>query len=81
MLLIRRAEGAVWPGRFISPAAFISCAGPQDDEGGHRLNAAFATGEAKNARSFRTDHPTDQTCWCAGDGWWLSTADPESNPD
>ena len=77
MLMIRRPEqGLVWPAHFISPAWFISCAGPQDDEAGGRLSSAFARGDAKTVRSFRIDGPIDDTCWFAGDGWWLSTADP-----
>jgi protein-L-isoaspartate(D-aspartate) O-methyltransferase len=79
MLMIRRgAQGAAWPARFISPAAFISCTGPQDDESGRRLNLAYANGKAHTVRSFRVDDPTDETCWFAGDGWWLSTFDPET---
>jgi protein-L-isoaspartate(D-aspartate) O-methyltransferase len=78
MLMIRRAaQGAIWPARFISYAAFISCAGPQDDEVGGRLNEAYARGGGLSVRSFRTDDP-DDTCWVAGKGWWLSTVDPQS---
>lgn len=77
MLMIRRPErGAIWPARFISNAAFISCVGPQDDETGRRLNATYAAGGGLTVRSFRTDLPTDDTCWFAGDGWWLSTFEP-----
>jgi protein-L-isoaspartate(D-aspartate) O-methyltransferase len=77
MLMIRRPEqGLLWPAHFISPAWFIPCVGPQDDEAGRRLSSAFAKGDAKTVRSFRIDDPVDDTCWFAGDGWWLSTADP-----
>ena len=77
MLLIRRPEqGSVWPARFISGAWFIACEGPQDDDAGRRLSAAFAKGDAGAVRSFRIDEPVDGLCWFAGDGWWLSTAAP-----
>ena len=77
MLMIRRPEGGlIWPAHFLSPAWFIPCTGPQDDEAGRRLSAAFSRGDAKAVRSFRVDSPIDETCWFAGDGWWLSTADP-----
>jgi protein-L-isoaspartate(D-aspartate) O-methyltransferase len=84
MLMITRAkDGAIWPARFVSRAAFISCSGPQDAEGGRRLNAAFAHGGFESVRSFRLDEPIDATCWFAGDGWWLSSvacAAPNSAP-
>ena len=78
MLLIKRPDhGASWPAKFLSRAAFISCTGPQDDDAGRRLNAAFASGGADAVRSFRIDDDIDQTCWFRGDGWWLSTADDQ----
>jgi protein-L-isoaspartate(D-aspartate) O-methyltransferase len=78
MLLIERpAHGGIWPARFLSAAAFISCVGPQDPDAGTRLNAAFASGGADNVRSFRTGDFIDETCWFRGDGWWLSTAESE----
>ena len=78
MLLIKRpVHGPSWPAKFLSAAAFISCTGPQDDDAGRRLNAAFTSGGANAVRSFRTDDDIDQTCWFRGDGWWLSTADAE----
>jgi len=79
MLMIRwPGQGAVWPARFISPAAFISCTGPQDDEGGRRLHAAFTTGEAKNVRSFRTNHPPTEPVGspATGGGFRPSTRRP-----
>jgi protein-L-isoaspartate(D-aspartate) O-methyltransferase len=74
LMITRPVHGASWPAKFLSPAAFISCTGPQDDDAGRRLNAAFASGGANAVRTFRTDDDIDQTCWFRGDGWWLSTA-------
>jgi protein-L-isoaspartate(D-aspartate) O-methyltransferase len=77
MLMIRRPErGSIWPARFISRAWFIPCAAPPDDEAGRRLAQVFAKGDAGHVQSFRTDGPIDETCWHAGEGWWLSTAAP-----
>jgi protein-L-isoaspartate(D-aspartate) O-methyltransferase len=74
MLLIKRpASGAIWPARFVSAAAFISCTGLQDSDAGKRLNVAFAEGGTDAVRSFRIDDPINATCWYRGDGWWLST--------
>jgi protein-L-isoaspartate(D-aspartate) O-methyltransferase len=73
MLMITRPEqGAAWPAKFLSRAQFIGCAGLQDSAAVRRLAEAFATGWER-VQSLRRDAP-DDTCWFAGDGWWLSTA-------
>jgi protein-L-isoaspartate(D-aspartate) O-methyltransferase len=75
MLLITRPDqGAVWPAKFVSRAAFIGCVGLQDDEAGRRLAEAFS----KNwelVRTLRREGTAEDTCWYAGNGWWLSTAE------
>jgi protein-L-isoaspartate(D-aspartate) O-methyltransferase len=74
MLMITRPEqGAAWPAKFLSRAQFIGCAGLQDAEAGKRLAEAFARGW-EVVQSFRRGDAPDETCWFAGDGWWLSTA-------
>jgi protein-L-isoaspartate(D-aspartate) O-methyltransferase len=77
MLLLKRPDhGPIWPAKFVSRARFICCEGQQDAEAGRRLTEAFA-GYWDRVRSFRIDSSRDTTCWFAGDGWWLSTADSE----
>ncbi len=79
MLLIRRPDrGLSWPARFVSRAAFIGCEGQQDADAGRRLAQAFSS-HWDRVRSFRIDVPKDDTCWFAGDGWWLSTAAADSD--
>ena len=79
MLMITRPEqGAAWPAKFLSRAQFIGCAGLQDAEAGRRLAEAFARGW-EVVQSFRRGQAPDDTCWFAGEGWWLSTA-PASAP-
>ena len=74
MLLIERPDhGPRWPARFVSGATFIACVGQQDADAGGRLGKAYS-GDWRSVRSFRTDDAKDDTCWFAGDGWWLSTA-------
>jgi protein-L-isoaspartate(D-aspartate) O-methyltransferase len=78
MLLIRRPDhGVVWPAKFIGRAQFIGCVGLQDPAAGERLTQAFSDGWER-VRSLRFDNAPDDTCWFAGDGWWLSTAAPEA---
>ncbi|HEY8332409.1 MAG TPA: methyltransferase domain-containing protein [Tardiphaga sp.] len=79
MLMITRPErGLRWPARFVSRARFIPCEGRQDAGSSPSLIEAFA-GQWAGVRSFRIDEPQDDTCWFAGDGWWLSTAAPETD--
>lgn len=74
MLMITRPEqGAAWPAKFLGRAQFIGCAGLQDADAGRRLAEAFAKGWER-VQSLRRGDTPDDTCWFAGDGWWLSTA-------
>ena len=61
--------------RHVSPTGIISCIGGRDPLAEERLKAALARSSLAAVRSLRRapDHP-DETCWLAGDGWWLSTA-------
>jgi len=76
MLLITRAADGAAPlaARFLSPAMFISCVGARDDATAAKLAEAFKRGDARNVRSLRRHTPPDASAWCAGEGWWLSTA-------
>lgn len=81
MLLIERPDhGSRWPAKFVSRARFISLEGRQDPAAGRRLTEAFSS-HWDRVRSFRTDEAKDDTCWFAGDGWWLSTAMTDSDRD
>jgi protein-L-isoaspartate(D-aspartate) O-methyltransferase len=78
MLLISRpAEGAAWPARFVGRAQFVGCVGLQDQDTGQRLKDAFAH-DWEKVRSLYLDSAPDETCWFAGDGWWLSTKESDS---
>lgn len=76
MLLITRPDKeSAWPAKFVSRAAFIGCVGLQDEEAGQRLTEAFSKNWDR-VRSLRLDGSSpDDSCWFAGDGWWLSTAE------
>ena len=69
-------QGAVWPAKFRGRAQFIGCVGLQDEDAGRRLTEAFLQGW-ESVQSLRFDNAVDDTCWFAGDGWWLSTAAAE----
>jgi protein-L-isoaspartate(D-aspartate) O-methyltransferase len=60
--------------RFLCPAMFVPCVGARDEETAQKLSVAFKRGDFRNVRSLRRNSQPDETCWCAGDGWWLSNA-------
>jgi protein-L-isoaspartate(D-aspartate) O-methyltransferase len=78
MLLVKHPDRrAVWPAKFVGRAQFIGCVGLQDEEAGRRLTEAFLRGWER-VRSLRLDNAVDDSCWFAGDGWWLSTAETDA---
>jgi protein-L-isoaspartate(D-aspartate) O-methyltransferase len=75
MLLVRNSvRDGVWPARIVGRAQFIGCVGLQDEEAGQRLKEAFNK-DWEKVRSLRLNSVPDDTCWFAGEDWWLSTAD------
>ena len=73
MLLVTRTPAGSFHARFIMPVMFIPCVGARDAETAKKLAAAFQRGDMRNVRSLRRDNSPDETCWCSGQGWWLST--------
>jgi len=75
MLLITRIQQNHFHAHFLCPAMFIPCIGARDEHTAKKLAAAFKRGDYKNVRSLRRNSLPDETCWCAGNGWWLSTSE------
>ena len=73
MLLITRGEMDRFEARFLSQAMFIPCIGARDEETAAKLSVAFKRGDFRNVKSLRRNSVPDETCWCEGNGWWLST--------
>jgi protein-L-isoaspartate(D-aspartate) O-methyltransferase len=74
MLLITRTGTDRFDARFVCPAMFVPCLGARDEETAQKLSAAFKRGDFRNVKSLRRNSQPDDTCWCAGNGWWLSNA-------
>jgi hypothetical protein len=74
MLLVTRTSPGAFDARFVCRAMFIPCAGARDEETAKRLTEAFKREDFKDVKSLRRHTPPDESCWCAGPGWWLSTA-------
>lgn len=75
MLLITRASANGFGARFISPAMFIPCIGGRDKATARKLAEAFKRADCENVRSLQRKTVPDETCWCSGNGWWLSTSE------
>jgi protein-L-isoaspartate(D-aspartate) O-methyltransferase len=75
MLLVTRSSLDTYAASFLRPAGFIEFRGARDPEISRRLMAAFARDRGVGLKSLRrAPVEPDDTCWLAGDGWWLSTA-------
>lgn len=76
-LLVERhgAETRRYPARHVSPTGIIHCIGGRDPVAEERLNAALARSHMTAVRSLRrAPEAPDESCWLAGEGWWLSKA-------
>jgi protein-L-isoaspartate(D-aspartate) O-methyltransferase len=84
-VLITRDKGNqhCYAARNVCRTGIIDCVGGRDSEAEARLTAALRKSQfAPPIQSLRRppDEP-DETCWLAGDGWWLSTAPiPDGDP-
>jgi protein-L-isoaspartate(D-aspartate) O-methyltransferase len=72
MLLITRTSTDRFDARFVCPAMFVPYLGARDEATAQKLSVAFRRGDFRNVTSLKRNSRPDETCWCAGDGWWLS---------
>jgi protein-L-isoaspartate(D-aspartate) O-methyltransferase len=78
MLLLTRQYANDYAARFLCPAGFIEFIGARDPTIGRRLEDAFGRDRGVAVKSLRrAPAEPDETCWLAGEGWWLSTASVE----
>lgn len=59
--------------RFTSSAAFIACRGARSEKHSQAVAAAFSRGTQSAVKSLWRGALPDDTAWCVGTGWWLST--------
>jgi protein-L-isoaspartate(D-aspartate) O-methyltransferase len=76
MLLITRVARAEYAATAVSGAAFTPCIGAVDKVMSEVLATALAKRSVRLIKSLRRNHRVDDTVWCRGDGWWLSTGEP-----
>ncbi|MGE0579702.1 MAG: protein-L-isoaspartate O-methyltransferase [Reyranella sp.] len=73
MLLVTRGDGKTWPTRFVCPAGFIPCHGARDPQMAAVLADAFRRQSLWTVQTLHRGTVPDDSCWVAGNGWWLST--------
>jgi protein-L-isoaspartate(D-aspartate) O-methyltransferase len=76
----RRGDKRCYAARNVCRVGIIDCIGGRDPEAETRLARALRGSRfVPPVGSLRRppDEP-DDTCWLAGDGWWLSTAPPDA---
>jgi protein-L-isoaspartate(D-aspartate) O-methyltransferase len=73
MLLVTKGEGGQFAARFLMEVQFVPCIGARNEGTAQRLIEVFRDSGWKKVRSLHRDEEPDESCWFAGDGWWLST--------
>jgi protein-L-isoaspartate(D-aspartate) O-methyltransferase len=76
MLLVTRLAAERHAARALMRVSFIACVGARDTDASTALQRAFAFGPVEAVRSLQRDDRPDESAWCAGPGWWLSTRPP-----
>jgi protein-L-isoaspartate(D-aspartate) O-methyltransferase len=75
LLVTQHRQG--YAARFLCGARFVGCAGARDEAMAKALAGCFNKGNAKSVRSLRRGDTPDESAWCAGRRWWLSTRELE----
>jgi len=73
MLLITKQEDGSFTARFLLQAQFVSCIGARNEVTGRKLAEAFRNSSWTRVKSLHRNDEPDDSCWCSGPGWWLST--------
>ena len=73
MLLITKQEDEHFAARFVMQAQFVPCTGARTAKMEEKLTAAFRDTGWTKVKSLQRNDAVDESCWLAGEGWWLST--------
>jgi protein-L-isoaspartate(D-aspartate) O-methyltransferase len=73
MLLVTRHEEEGFAARFLLQAQFVPCIGARSEATEKKLAEAFRNNNWTNVKSLRRNDQPDESCWCCGSNWWLST--------
>ncbi len=73
MLLITKMEDGTYSARFLVQALFVSCIGARNETTAKKLTEGFRNSSWAKVKSLHRNEAPDESCWCSGPGWWLST--------
>jgi protein-L-isoaspartate(D-aspartate) O-methyltransferase len=73
MLLVTKQEDGSFTARFLLQAQFVSCTGARNEVTERKLAEAFRNNSWSKVKSLHRNDESDDSCWCSGPGWWLST--------
>jgi protein-L-isoaspartate(D-aspartate) O-methyltransferase len=73
MLLVTKREDGSFAARFLLSAQFVPCIGARREATAQKLSEAFQNGKWARVKSLHRNDEVDDSCWCSGPGWWLST--------
>jgi protein-L-isoaspartate(D-aspartate) O-methyltransferase len=73
MLLVTRHEDGGFAARFLLQAQFVPCIGARSEATEKKLAEAFRNNNWTKVKSLHRNDQPDESCWCCGSNWWLST--------
>jgi protein-L-isoaspartate(D-aspartate) O-methyltransferase len=74
MLLVTKQEDETFAARFLLQAQFVPCIGARSEATEKKLAQAFRNNDWTRVKSLHRNDEPDESCWCSGPGWWLSSA-------
>ena len=73
MLLVTKQEDGSFTARFLLQAQFVPCIGARNEATEPKLAEAFRNSNWTKVKTLHRNDEADESCWCSGPGWWLST--------
>ena len=73
MLLVTKQEDGSFTARFLLQAQFVPCIGARNEATEPNLAEAFRNSNWTKVKMLHRNDEADDSCWCSGPGWWLST--------
>ena len=73
MLLVTKQEDGSFTARFLLQAQFVPCIGARNEATEPNLAEAFRNSNWTKVKTLHRNDEADDSCWCSGPGWWLST--------